>query len=88
MQIKGKKQDGKDKTTQIHDSQTDGKRAIDRTHIDDKQANYRRSYEAIEAHRQARRSKIILIGVNNYMKQIKGKLNEHDSYTHLMHNRI
>ena len=69
-----KKQDGKDKTTQIHDSQTVGKRTIDRNYIDDKQTNYRRNYEAIEAHRQACRSKIILIGVNNYMKQIKKEI--------------
>ena len=52
MQIKGK-QYGKDKTTQIHDSQTVSKRTIDRNSIDDEQANYRRNYEAIEAHRQA-----------------------------------
>ena len=74
MQIKWKKQYGKDKTTQIHDSQTVSKRTIDRNYIDDKQANYRRNYEVIEAHRQACRSKIILTGVNNYMKQIKRKI--------------
>ena len=48
-----KKQYGKDKTTQIHDSKTVSKRTIDRNYIDYKQANYRRNYEAIEAHRQA-----------------------------------
>ena len=53
MQIKGKNNYGKYKTTQIHDSQTVGKRAIDRNSIDDKQANYRRNYEVIEAYRQA-----------------------------------